>query len=108
MPNSSSQPCSIQFRRGLQSLTQVGDLTHLGHQPDPTCLEFLDLAGSFSTTFNDENYRYILYGMHHDPALHLGADSATTEALFSRARQNAVRAREITKPQGDYLKQLQV
>ena len=67
-----------------------------------------DLAGSFSTTFNDENYRYILYGMQHDPELHLGADPAATEALFSKARQNAVRAREVTAPQGDYLKQLQL
>jgi tryptophan halogenase len=72
-----------------------------------TC-EFLDLAGSFSTTFNDENYRYILYGMQHDPELHLAADAASTQALFSKARQNAVRAREATTPQGEYLKQLQL
>ena len=72
-----------------------------------TC-EFHDLAGSFSTTFNDENYRYILYGMQHDPELHLTADPAETEALFTRARENAVRAREATAQQGDYLRQLQL
>ncbi len=68
--------------------------------------EFHDLAGSFSTTFNDENYRYILYGMQHDPALAIAAAPATTEELLEQARANAVRAREATIQQGDYLRQL--
>jgi flavin-dependent dehydrogenase len=55
--------------------------------------EYHDLAGSFSTTFSDENYRYILYGMQHYPDLKLGMQVQQSEQVFSRLKamgQNAV------------------
>lgn len=68
--------------------------------------EFHDLAGSFSTTFNDENYRYILYGMQHNPELTVSTDIAESESVFKQARDNAERALAMTAQQGDYLRQL--
>ena len=45
--------------------------------------EYLDLAGGFATTFTDENYRYVLYGMGHHPELSLELDAAEEEVVFS-------------------------
>jgi len=41
--------------------------------------EYLDLAGGYTTTFTDENYRYVLYGMGHLPSLGLDVDVAELE-----------------------------
>ncbi|NCP65820.1 MAG: tryptophan 7-halogenase [Paraglaciecola sp.] len=49
--------------------------------------EFMDLAGGFTTTFNDENYRYVLYGMQHYPALHAPLDPTTRENMFAAVQQ---------------------
>ena len=68
--------------------------------------EFHDLAGSFSTTFNDENYRYILYGMQHRPALTAQVDAQSTAALFDELRRRSDRVLAQTTPHGDYLRQL--
>lgn len=68
--------------------------------------EFHDLAGSYSTTFSDENYRYILYGMHHYPHLALEANSAEQYAnknmLQGLVRQAMIRS----LPQHEYLQNL--
>ena len=68
--------------------------------------EFHDLAGSFSTTFNDENYRYILYGMGHYPTIDLQVGDAETAAVFQHARAQAERAVAVTADHGNYLRQL--
>jgi tryptophan halogenase len=57
---------------------------------DKVC-EYFDLAGGFSTTFTDENYRFILYGMQHYPNLSGHVDSKqialTLDKLARRATQ---------------------
>lgn len=68
--------------------------------------EYHDLAGSFSTIFSDENYRYILYGMRHFPALRHDMSESMGERLFARARANAESAANVALPHGDYLRQL--
>ncbi|AQA18187.1 tryptophan halogenase [Halioglobus japonicus] len=90
-------PATVEHTPWLQSQLQIWK-----HK----ICEFHDLAGSFSTTFNDENYRYILYGMHHNPALTQSVDAAASEQLFAQANANAERARQLTSAQGDYLSQL--
>jgi len=54
--------------------------------------EFQDLAGSYSTTFSDENYRYILYGMRHFPDLEMQIDSGESARVFSEVRMMAENA----------------
>ena len=50
----------------------------------------MDLAGGYATTFTDENYRYILYGMQHYPQLSMNIDPQHNEQLFSQlSKQNA-------------------
>lgn len=68
--------------------------------------EYHDLAGSFSTTFTDINYRYVLYGMQHNPQLSLVVDPAEVESVFEQARRAADKALQQTVQQGDYLRQL--
>lgn len=45
--------------------------------------EYHDLAGTYSTTFTDENYRYILYGMQHYPQLARAFDLAESDEVFA-------------------------
>lgn len=68
--------------------------------------EFHDLAGSFSTTFSDENYRYILYGMQHYPELRMALapdEGARVFADLSQMQQNVV---ALTLPHGEALRRL--
>lgn len=51
--------------------------------------EFMDLAGGYSTTFNDENYRYVLYGMQHYPDLQLPVESELNQQLFNSVKNTA-------------------
>lgn len=51
--------------------------------------EFMDLAGGYSTTFTDENYRYVLYGMQHYPKLDLHIDQDANAALIQSIRNGA-------------------
>ncbi|KKO46313.1 tryptophan halogenase [Arsukibacterium ikkense] len=67
--------------------------------------EYHDLAGGYATTFTDENYRYILYGMQHYPQLQL----ATGEALqqpFVLLQQRVQQALQRTMSHSEYLQQL--
>jgi tryptophan halogenase len=65
--------------------------------------EYQDLAGSFSTTFSDENYRYILYGMQHYPKLNLTIDTEQSALNFKNIKEMAKNAVSITMPHGDYI-----
>ncbi len=56
--------------------------------------EYLDLAGGFTTSFNDENYRYVLYGMQHYPNLSNSLLDSETDVL-ERA-QNIIEATKGT------------
>ncbi len=68
--------------------------------------EFHDLAGSFSTIFSDDNYRYILYGMQHFPNLQANISDEMSEKIFSRLRRSATGAANAALPHAQYLRQL--
>jgi flavin-dependent dehydrogenase len=68
--------------------------------------EFHDLAGSFSTIFSDDNYRYILYGMHHLPQLSGAISAEASEQIFDRVQRTARSAADAALPHDQYLRQL--
>lgn len=68
--------------------------------------EFHDLAGSYSTTFSDGNYRYVLYGMHHHPALSLRMDDDAQTAMFNELKGLLNQALLHSLPQQEYLEKL--
>lgn len=68
--------------------------------------EFMDLAGGYSTTFNDENYRYVLYGMQHYPALNLSIDPVANKALIDSVDAKARNLRLQSVPHGDFINHL--
>lgn len=68
--------------------------------------EFHDLAGSFSTIFGDDNYRYILYGMRHYPELRGALSDTASEKIFDRVKRLARGAADAALPHGQYLQQL--
>lgn len=70
-----------------------------------TC-EFMDLAGGYSTTFTDENYRFILYGMDHYPQLHQPFDETTDGKVFDRLTFMANKAKSVTLSHQNYLMNL--
>lgn len=70
--------------------------------------EFHDLAGSFSTTFSDENYRYILYGMQHYPDLKMNMLEDQSAEVFARLEQMGQNALSVTMGHLDYLDMLRV
>ncbi|MEW6998015.1 tryptophan halogenase family protein [Colwelliaceae bacterium BS250] len=72
-----------------------------------TC-EFMDLAGGYSTTFTDENYRYILYGMEHFPKLHMPFEQENCKQIFDRLNFMATKAKAVTLSHKDYLRSLTV
>lgn len=64
--------------------------------------EYHDLAGGHATTFTDENYRYILYGMQHYPDLaKLLSDTAATP--FTQLAERVKQALAVTQPHASYL-----
>lgn len=68
--------------------------------------EFHDLAGSYSTTFSDENYRYILYGMQHYPQLTLGVNQQEQNKVFVELEGLVRQALIHSSPMRDYLQML--
>ena len=68
-----------------------------------TC-EFMDLAGGYSTTFTDENYRFILYGMQHYPTLHMPYEESNCKQIFDRFSFMANKAQAVVLSHKDYLK----
>ncbi|TKB44552.1 tryptophan halogenase family protein [Thalassotalea mangrovi] len=67
-----------------------------------TC-EFMDLAGGYATTFTDENYRFILYGMGHYPSLHMPFDQASCDQIFDRLQSMSQRALQVSMPHERFL-----
>jgi len=68
--------------------------------------EYFDLAGGYSTTFTDENYRFILYGMQHYPQLNMQIDSASSEDLFDKLQRKAIQTVQNTLSHEAYLQSL--
>lgn len=71
-----------------------------------TC-EFMDLSGGYATTFTDENYRYILYGMNHLPDLHMPFDESSCKQIFDRFSFMADKAKSVSLSHKKYLDTLQ-
>ncbi|NMP30278.1 tryptophan 7-halogenase [Thalassotalea sp. M1531] len=58
--------------------------------------EYFDLAGGYSTTFTDENYRFILYGMQHYPNLNMQVDEEHSKDLFEKLGRKATQTVQNT------------
>lgn len=71
-----------------------------------TC-EFMDLAGGYATTFTDENYRFILYGMNHFPSLHTPFEESNCKQIFDRFSFMANKAKAVVLSHKDWLAQTQ-
>lgn len=69
--------------------------------------EFHDLAGNYATTFGDENYRFILYGMQHYPMLQVKANLIEQAAVFGDLKGLLNQALMHSLPQSEYLQQVQ-
>ncbi|WP_019675305.1 tryptophan halogenase family protein [Arsukibacterium perlucidum] len=67
--------------------------------------EYHDLAGGYATTFTDENYRYILYGMQHYPALQFQSGEGLQQP-FTQLQHRVQQVLQRTVPHADYLQQL--
>ena len=68
--------------------------------------EYFDLAGGYSTTFTDENYRFILYGMQHYPHLNMHVDEAENEDVFEKFGRKAIQTVQNTLSHEDFLQSL--
>lgn len=68
--------------------------------------EFMDLAGGYATTFTDENYRYILYGMQHYPQLSMNIDPQHNEQLFNNLRKQNEALVQQTLSHQEFLRRL--
>lgn len=68
--------------------------------------EYHDLAGSFSTTFSDENYRYILYGMQHYPQLQLDIPGGQADEMVAALHRRGEQALASTMEHLSYLNML--
>ncbi len=63
-------------------------------------------AETFSTTFTDENYRFILYGMGHYPQLQARSDNRQFDELFSKVGQQGKHAVLSTLPLPAWIRQM--
>ncbi|NMP17795.1 tryptophan halogenase family protein [Thalassotalea sp. Y01] len=70
-----------------------------------TC-EFMDLSGGFATTFTDENYRFILYGMDYLPQLHMPFDEQECQQMFAKLQMMATRAQSVVYSNCDWLQMM--
>ncbi|PCI61149.1 MAG: tryptophan halogenase [Gammaproteobacteria bacterium] len=68
--------------------------------------EYFDLAGGYSTTFTDENYRFILYGMQHYPQLNMPIDLNESKQVFEKLGRRAQEVVKHTLSHQDYLQSL--
>ncbi|AQS37523.1 Tryptophan halogenase [Shewanella psychrophila] len=68
-----------------------------------TC-EFMDLAGGYGTIFNDENYRFILYGMDHTPDLSQPASEYEIQNILQRLAQQQEQADKSAMLHSEFLK----
>ena len=67
--------------------------------------EYHDLAGGYATTFTDENYRFILYGMQHYPSLQMKLGD-TASKPFELLQQRVQQALAMTITHQEYLNRL--
>ena len=68
--------------------------------------EYFDLAGGYSTTFTDENYRFILYGMQHYPQLHFDVCQQQSDDVFDKLARKATHTVNSTLAHKDFLQKL--
>ena len=68
--------------------------------------EYFDLAGGYSTTFTDENYRFILYGMQHYPNLNMSVDDAANSDVFDKLSRKAIQTVNATLSHKAFLQSL--
>jgi tryptophan halogenase len=54
--------------------------------------EYADLQTASTSCFNDENYRFILYGMNYYPELHFTSDKKQMDALFEQVDKRCEQA----------------
>ncbi|MCH2055270.1 MAG: tryptophan 7-halogenase [Thalassotalea sp.] len=94
------------WRQAQRSVDYCPELkTHLSVWQHKVC-EYFDLAGGYSTTFTDENYRFILYGMQHYPELNMSIDRAQNDAFFQRLQRKATQTKQSTLSHQDFLQSL--
>ncbi|GIU26014.1 tryptophan halogenase [Shewanella colwelliana] len=70
-----------------------------------TC-EYMDLAGSFNTIFTDENYRFVLYGMDHVPAITLPTTREALTATLARLKAQQQQALDASMSHEAFLAKL--
>lgn len=68
--------------------------------------EYFDLAGGYSTTFTDENYRFILYGMQHYPQLNMDIDVEQNNDVFDKLNRKGIQTVQHTLSHKDFLQSL--
>ncbi|WP_286263212.1 tryptophan halogenase family protein [Thalassotalea atypica] len=68
--------------------------------------EYFDLAGGYSTTFTDENYRFILYGMQHYPKLNMNICHQQSDMVFEKLARKGVHTVNQTLSHKDFLQSL--
>ena len=68
--------------------------------------EYADLQTASTSCFNDENYRFILYGMQYYPNLSFAYDKQRMDALFSQAQERCQQAVKYTQTHADSLAKL--
>lgn len=95
---------SVFWREAATKAKFCPDLERLLHLWKHKICEFHDLAGSYSTTFSDENYRYILYGMQHYPALSLAVNPQEQAATFTELEGLIRQAKIYSMPHAEYLR----
>lgn len=68
--------------------------------------EYFDLAGGYSTTFTDENYRFILYGMQHYPNLNFDLCQQQSDDVFDKLARKAQQTVQSTLSHQEFLQSL--
>lgn len=94
------------WRRAQRSAEHLPQLTSLLSVWQNKVCDFMDLAGGYTSTFNDENYRYVLYGMGYLPRLNLVVDETSNQALFQSINDLAHNAALKTQSHSDFIKAL--
>lgn len=68
--------------------------------------EYADLQTASTSCFNDENYRFILYGMQYYPALNFEFEKQRMDTLFSKVKQHQQHALKLTLSHTEHLDKL--
>lgn len=70
--------------------------------------EFQDFAGGYNTTFSDENYRYVLYGMEHLPVGVMSYDEDLRASELNQLKDLSERAVQQTLSPRDFFERISV